>query len=199
MIASGTGTIARLPKHIRRELNRRLDLGEPGKRLVEWLNGLPEVNQPLQLQFGGRPITEQDLTAWRQGGYRDWRKRQQTATALRDMAEDVAELGQPGAEPVTDLLAAWVSSRYVAESHRLREITAESAADWRRLRELCSDVATLRRLDQTAARLRLDRERFDEASRERRTNEELEKRCQNGSGGLSPETLETIREACKLL
>lgn len=39
------GKIARLPREIREELNRRLDDGEQGVRLVEWLNGLPEVKR----------------------------------------------------------------------------------------------------------------------------------------------------------
>ncbi len=37
------GKIARLPLAIRLELNRRLDEGEQGKKLVAWLNGLPAV------------------------------------------------------------------------------------------------------------------------------------------------------------
>jgi hypothetical protein len=35
-----TGKIARLPRELRDELNRRLREGEPGIRLVEWLNSL---------------------------------------------------------------------------------------------------------------------------------------------------------------
>jgi hypothetical protein len=38
-------------------MNGRLEDGEPGKPLVEWLNGQPEVQEVLQLRFGGRPIS----------------------------------------------------------------------------------------------------------------------------------------------
>ena len=65
------GKIARLPWSIRNELNRRLRDGEEGKRLVEWLNSLPEVQEALQEHFGGRPINEQNLSEWKQGGYED--------------------------------------------------------------------------------------------------------------------------------
>jgi hypothetical protein len=56
------GKIARLTRAIRDELNRRLQDGEPGVRLVAWLNGLPETQKILQVDFGGRPINEQNLS-----------------------------------------------------------------------------------------------------------------------------------------
>ena len=68
-----TGKIARLPKAIRDELNRRLDDNELGIRLLDWLNGLPEVQQVLNQDFNGCPINKVNLTHWRQGGFLDWR------------------------------------------------------------------------------------------------------------------------------
>ena len=55
------GKIARLPLAVRQELNRRLDEGEQGKKLVAWLNSLPEVQAIMTAEFGGKPITEQNL------------------------------------------------------------------------------------------------------------------------------------------
>ncbi len=72
------GKIARLPKRIRDDLNDRLEDGAPGKQLVEWLNGLPEVQEVLQLRFGGRSISEQNLSEWKQGGYQEWLKLQES-------------------------------------------------------------------------------------------------------------------------
>ncbi len=40
---TGNGNIARLPRAIRDELNRRVDDGQTGKEILPWLNGLPEV------------------------------------------------------------------------------------------------------------------------------------------------------------
>jgi hypothetical protein len=76
-----TGKISRLPREIREQLNRRLDDGEPGNRLVIWLNELPTVRALLAAEFGGAAINEQNLTNWKQGGFRDWRI-QQEAGAL---------------------------------------------------------------------------------------------------------------------
>jgi len=38
MNVTRNGKIARLPRAVRQELNRRLDEGEQGKKLVAWLN-----------------------------------------------------------------------------------------------------------------------------------------------------------------
>ena len=73
------GKIARLPLEIRNELNRRLQDGEPGKALVDWLNAVTLVQEILKEQFGGRPVNEQNLTEWKQGGYQDWLRHDECA------------------------------------------------------------------------------------------------------------------------
>ena len=77
MTRTRTGKIARLPHSLREDLNLRLQNGEQGAKLVEWLNALPEVQRVLDEKFEGRPINEQNLTEWKQGGYEDWRKLQE--------------------------------------------------------------------------------------------------------------------------
>ena len=52
------GKIARLPKTVQEELNRRLDNNEPGKRLVAWLNSRPEVQAVITAEFGGIKLPE---------------------------------------------------------------------------------------------------------------------------------------------
>src|SRR5690349_7441255 len=74
---SRIGKIARLPKAVREELNRRLEDGEEGKSLVAWLNGYAEVRAVLKAQYDGREINEPNLTAWRQGGFLDWQRQQE--------------------------------------------------------------------------------------------------------------------------
>jgi hypothetical protein len=92
------GKIARLPKHLRHQLNGRLEDGEPGKQLAEWLNGLPEVQEVLKLRFGGRPISEQNLSEWKQGGYLEWLKLQESRYLVQHLAEQAEDLA-PGARP----------------------------------------------------------------------------------------------------
>ncbi|MGA2177552.1 MAG: hypothetical protein ABSH38_21465 [Verrucomicrobiota bacterium] len=62
------GRIARLPLAIRQQLNQRLQDGEIGARLLEWLNSLPEVQAVLAAHFNGQPSNDPNLTDWKQGG-----------------------------------------------------------------------------------------------------------------------------------
>jgi hypothetical protein len=71
------GKIARLPASIREQLNRRLENGSLGKKIISWLNTLPEVNQIMAEQFAGKPISENNLSEWRRGGYQDWLREQE--------------------------------------------------------------------------------------------------------------------------
>ena len=54
MNVTRNGKMARRPKAVREELNRRWSDGEPGRGLVVWLNGLPEVQHVVAGEFGGR-------------------------------------------------------------------------------------------------------------------------------------------------
>ncbi len=211
MNTTRTGKIARLPHHIRDQLNGRLYEGEPAKHLALWLNSLPEVQAILAAGFGAKPIRPQNLSEWKQGGYRDWLLQQEALELVRRLAEDAGELQaclhrgaasppeqpcleqsqssmpiphsppSPATEPqagenssprpvpqssscpadrprFTDLLALWLAARYALLT---RTLTADEGPEqWRRLRELCADVVELRRGDQTAERLRLDRLRL---------------------------------------
>lgn len=76
------GKIARLPRGIREELNRRLQKGERGAPLADWLNGLPETQAALARDLGGPKITLKNLVEWEKGGFRDWRAKQDTESRI---------------------------------------------------------------------------------------------------------------------
>ena len=98
------GKIARLPYSIRDLLNRRLHDGEPGNSLVEWLNGLPKVREILEDEFGGRSISEQNLSEWKQGGFEDWLRHQETREWVQKAEDDraMAQLARRGQKPLHD-------------------------------------------------------------------------------------------------
>ena len=168
-----TGKIARMPRAIRGQLNERLHDGEPGQRLLEWLNALPEVQAVLAAEFDGRPVNAQNLSDWRQGGYRDWVTQQEALELAQRLGEDTAELNAEGQPPLTDTLALWLAARYAVATRRVTE--AEGAEGWRLLRELCADVVELRRGDHSAERLRLEREEleFERNAKREKTEAEL--------------------------
>src|SRR4051812_46507787 len=88
------GKIARLPKQVREELNRRLENGWRGARLVNWLNSLPEVKEVLRQEFHGRAISEQNISLWREGGFVDWQRHQQTQEQIRWVVERSEDVGE---------------------------------------------------------------------------------------------------------
>ncbi len=164
---TGNGKIARLPRDLRNQLNRRLQDGEPGIRLVEWLNGLPEVRHVLAEDFGGREISEQNLSEWKQRGHQEWLARQEMLTCARELAGDAAEISEAADGSLADHLSVVLSSRYAAlVSGWNGEMNDEFRRKARALRALCQDIVELRRGDHCAERLRLDLDRFANVNKE---------------------------------
>ena len=152
------GKIARLPKPIREELNRRLSDGEEGILLVAWLNGLTEVQEVVAAEFGGRPVREQNLSEWKQAGYADWLQQQEAVELLRTLDADGTELQAAAGAPLTEKLTLWMAARYAVAARKLAGGGKNGEIDWERLRELCHDVVALRRGDHSAARLKIEQE-----------------------------------------
>jgi len=164
------GKIARLTRAIRDELNRRLQDGEPGKNLVLWLNALPDTQRVLATDFGGRNISEQNLSEWKAGGYRDWLARQEALAQARELTADAKELTAATDGRLTDHLATVLAARYAAALAGWNgEVTDEFRRKLRVLRGLCQDIVELRRGDHSGARLNLEQERLE---REREKTEE---------------------------
>lgn len=151
---SRIGKIARLPREIREVLNLRLDNGESGVALVEWLNSQRKVKAVLKAEFGGSPINEQNLSDWRQGGFVEWQKHQEALAQARTLGENAWELGRVTGGSLADSVSPLLAARYIAILGTLQTVTGERTDDWKLLRELCSDLATLRRGDHSAARLK---------------------------------------------
>lgn len=158
---TGKGKIARLSRGIRDQLNRRLDEGEPAKELVQWLNGLPEVKHVLDGQFGGRLISEQNLSEWKAREHRVWLARQEALAQARELAADARELAEATDGKLTDHLATVLAARYAAALGDWNgEVTEEFRRKLRALHGLCQDIVELRRGDHSGARLNMERERL---------------------------------------
>src|ERR1700679_1286876 len=107
-----TGKIARLPREIRDQLNQRLNDGQPGRRLVTWLNSLPEVQQVLAADFDGRPLNEQNLSDWKAGGYLQRETRLETPAQSPERSADSPELATATDGKLNDHLTTMLSARY---------------------------------------------------------------------------------------
>jgi hypothetical protein len=85
------GKIASLPAAIRLQINLRLDDGHQADQILPWLNDLPEVQQIIRDRFDAVPVSPQNLSAWRQGGFQEWLIHRQlfdTAAHLHEQLED---------------------------------------------------------------------------------------------------------------
>ena len=57
--------------------------------LVTWLNAQPAAQRVLRREFAGTPVSKQNLSEWRQGGFAEWQ-------AHQDLLAQAAELGASG-------------------------------------------------------------------------------------------------------
>ena len=166
MSETRNGKIARLPYKIREELNCRLQDGEPGTQLVDWLNGRPEVQKILKDQFGGRPLSGQNLSEWKQGGYQDWLRHNKTSALVQRVRDEAGGLkgGSGGVAcqevDITEDLAVVLAAELGQVTFDLLKETDNPPERWRQLREVLHELGQFRRHNHRATRLKWDQRRW---------------------------------------
>jgi len=156
------GKIARLPNEVREELNRRLQDGEPGEKLLKWLNALPNVRKILDAQFGGRPISKQNLSEWKLGGYRDWERAEEDRLCVDRLTERAAQVaGTDDESPLSERMAAVLLVEMAATFEQLKDASLPPAERWQLVRQMSRELAQMRREDNRAARLRIEQARWE--------------------------------------
>ena len=126
------GKIARLPAPIREQLNHLLFGGGLGKRIVSWLNALPEVNRIMAEQFAGKPVSENNLSEWRRGGYQDWLRQRETQTWTIQFAKKCLRMNP---KDRLRYLESIIAAEFMKELHALRD-TQHDDVRLRRLERL---------------------------------------------------------------
>ena len=161
------GKVARLPRRVRDELNRRLQDGEEGNTLLEWLNALPQVQEVLKA-FSSQPVSKQNLSEWRQGGYRDWERHEESCDMVRRLTEETDDLyEQADGIEVSHRLSAVLAVEVARVAAMLLEEATAPQEKWRRLQEVLRELTPLRQEDRKAGWLFLERERREEEWEER--------------------------------
>jgi len=169
------GKVARLPRNIRNTLNTRLDNGEQSDEILPWLNALPEVQSLLAAEFEGRPISKQNLSEWKAGGFLEWLRAQQSCERLRSLIEFADDLDSAADDrAIPDRLAIILAAELAEETRQLLDITTDPKERWRYLCQALRHLNTLRNGDRQAARADLDRLRWEIES-DRRKEEEAKK------------------------
>lgn len=187
------GKIARLPKEIRDELNRRIEDGEPGVRLLEWLNELPEVKAVLARDFEGQPVSDANLSHWKNGGFVDWQARQQAESMMERW--QLEEPDGAGSGKVAESLKERLMVHYAAAlEDALGESDEKPSKRVERLGQSLRDVVQVRRYDLARERAR----EHGEVEKERVTLErerlELQRaRLKNQRVGEDPDEAERER------
>lgn len=141
------GKIARLPNNIREQLNVRLENNEEGQPLLDWLNSLPETREVLDEQFNGVPVSKQNLSEWRQGGYREWVVRSDLCWKVSQLSEGADEIE---IEVEAPMLAGKLATVLAAQYAKVLtdwdgEPDAKIEAKLHILRIFCRDIALLQR------------------------------------------------------
>ena len=143
IMTARNGKVARLPKVVREELNRRLEDGEQGRELLSWLNGLPATAQLVESEFGGKPINKHNLSDWRRGGYVDWLRWQEREARIREVAEQGGELRARGeGAELSGYFATLTLAELAVDLDAIHDMK-EGAERWQRLKELTRETARL--------------------------------------------------------
>jgi hypothetical protein len=156
------GKIARLPAVLREALNRALARGVNGPDLLDWLNDLPEIQALLRREFKGQPISPQNLSQWRQGGFRDWLRKQEAREVLCEFAASHQKLS---ALELNEKVALWLGARMVCMTEQLEQL--DPLESWPMTRQMVRDVASLRRGDH-----RIREQKFKEQAKHKITRQE---------------------------
>ena len=170
---TGNGKIARLPHHIRNELNERIRNGEPGIRIVEWLNAHPEVKQTLHLWSIEQPINEQNLCNWKARRYQEWLRHQEACEYASQIVEQAEELEtEADCMELSDRYAVVLSVELACAAKAMLDEITDPKERWQRIKEMNQELERLRRYDDKAARRRQGRE--DREKEEEQTKKSIE-------------------------
>ncbi len=191
MSVTHIGKIGRLPKSIRDELGQRIEDGEPGKELVKWLNGLSDVKSILKEQFGGRAVTEQNLSEWKQTGHPEWLRHQKACEKLRWMTERADDLeNEADGMEISDRLGSILAVELASLAEKLLEEVPDPRERWQRFQEVLREFRHFRHEENNSQRNQLQRQRW-EREVERQDEEDLmreekERKSRQTSACFSP-------------
>jgi hypothetical protein len=97
------GKVGSFPPEIREEINRRLHDGQSASKILPWLNAEPAVIERLRDRWEGNPVTAQNLSEWRRGGYRIWQRRREKSQHLQSLTSWAASMAdQISAKKLSD-------------------------------------------------------------------------------------------------
>lgn len=155
------GKIAQLPAKTREALNRRLHDGQPASVVLPWLNALPEVTSLLAERFNSEPVSEQNLSLWRNGGFQRWLEQSAEIEQTKHLAEFSVELAEAAGLGISKASVALAAGRILS---RLQSAGDETELD--ELLGLSRAAKELHSADVAAATLDLNERKAGQKDKE---------------------------------
>ena len=153
--------IARLPANIREELNTRLHNGQFGRKILPWLNNLPETKDVLAENFEGKSITHQNLSEWRSSGYQDWLFHQQRLTWFARLHEEDTELSaHDGCADTYEAMSRFFLFE-IGQAMRDMQKIKNPEARWERLERLTDKFSRLQNAYNWSRRVGLEYDKYN--------------------------------------
>ena len=178
MNTTRNGKIARLPRTLRDELSQRIDNGQSGPKLADWLNQLPEVKTILAEYFAENPIINvQNISQWRKGGYQEWHDLQEIRQTTRELATDASLLdNEITPQKISETYATVTAADFVRTSRAKLKACQDIDQRWKCLDEVEKRLSRFRRDDHRAShasirasQASLRRERWTAQEEDRKT------------------------------
>jgi hypothetical protein len=155
------GKIAHLPRPLRDRICQRIYENASLTQLAEALNQIPEVQAVLANHFNAKPISQQNLSEWKAGGYRDWLLKRQLLENKTESVADARQLAQT-AHGLADSLFGILTLDY-AQLMMNRDQDDDETFEKKRaaLSILSQDIVRLRRCQIQARRVEIQEGRFE--------------------------------------
>jgi len=183
------GKIARLPRNIRETLNTRLDNGEPFDDILLWLNSLSEVRFILASHFEDRPVSQQNLTAWKAGGFRDWQRAQHLSDGVDRLLETAGDLDSTvDQRQLVNSLATILAAELAFVTREFLNSTSDPAIRLRFLGDAIRQLSILRQSDRFAVRAGLERLRLEVQTLRRDEQEAKKAKRRPGEDATLPDS-----------
>jgi hypothetical protein len=165
-ITTRRGKIARLPAAIREQVCARLHDGQPGRVILPWLNSLPDVIKILATEFEGEPVTDQNLSTWRQTDFKSWLERRHRIERTKELSKYAAAQARADGQSIAEGAASIAAGKLLEALETIEEEEEDGKLSATALLQIASALTALRGTEQTAVKLQQDKERIAQKDQE---------------------------------
>ncbi len=153
--------IGAMPWPVREQVHHRLLDGQVDNEILPWLNALPEVQKRLAARFGGKAISAQNLSDWRNGPHQVWKDERKEIEATQALSEFAQGLAEAAGGRMSAGAKALATGRIMARLSQMGEDT-----DLESLLDTVKAVKDLSKADVDAEKVDLDKVKTNQAERQ---------------------------------